>query len=163
VQGLSGEHSAPAVPVGREVRCEIGFVAARVRLLSLLHVGFLHVACALAYESALAVHYGRARSRLVPAPLVSVGEPAPERAAVTVPVRCTADDGSGRLDRVLEAELAFRAMAGSTAIRFDGVFRLPGVGGHIERAGNIVALPRAADSGAEFLLTQITEALIWVD
>jgi len=153
------EPSALVVPVSRQVRCDIGFVVARVRLLKFLHLGFLHSACVSAYECALAVPRGSAASAQAPPLVVSIGEPESGNGAIALPLRWDADWGSGRPGQVLDAELAFSAVAGSTAVRFDGMFRLPGAhyGG---RAKDELAQTRAAVSGAESLLTQVAEALI---
>jgi hypothetical protein len=153
------ELSAPAVPVSREVRCEIGFVAARLRLLKLIQTGFLHSACALACQSALADYHGRAPRRLARPPSVSIAEPESAPGVVAVPLCWGTDLGSSRPSRVLEAELAFRAAAGSTAVRIDGVFRLPAPH-HASPAEDAVAAARAAQSGAESLLTHVAKALL---
>ncbi len=150
------ELSSPAVAVSSEASSEVGFVAARVRLLRLLHAGFLHSACALAYHSAVAAHAGRAVPRMTP--LATIAEPQASRAGVIVPLRCDIDFGSGRIGPVLEAELAFRPMTGSTAVRFDGVFRFPAAD-RAERAEDVREWIRAAQSGAESLLSQLAEAL----
>ena len=154
-----GEPSALVVPVSRQVRCDIGFVVARVRLLKFLHLGFLHSACVSAYECALAVPRGSAASAQAPPLVVSIGEPESGNGAIALPLRWDADWGSGRPGQVLDAELAFSAVAGSTAVRFDGMFRLPGAH-HGGRAGKELAQTRAAVCGAESLLTQVAEALI---
>jgi len=156
------EPSGPAVPVSRAVRCEIGFVSARLRLLTLLHSGFLHSACSLACESALAMYHGRGPRRLTRPPAVSIGEPESGRGAVTVPVCCGTDLGSGRPGRVLDAELTFLAAAGGTEIRLDGGFRLP-ARRPASRAAAVARATRAAQSGAESLLTFVAEALAGPD
>lgn len=147
---------SPVVPVSRQVCCEVGFVVARVRLLKLLHLGFLHSACVIAYESALLMQHGRASGRL--APMASIGEPEAGQVAVTVPLR-GADLGSGQFGLVLQAALAFRAMAASTVVRFDGAFRLP-TARQTEHAENMFGQVRAAESGAEALLSLVAEALL---
>jgi hypothetical protein len=152
---------AAVVPVHREIRCEVGFVVARLRLLRLLHLGFLHWACMLACESALETPDGHLPRLLVPPrpAAVSIAEPEPGRGTVTVPLRWHADRGSGPFDRLLDASLAFTARTDVTAVTFDGVFRL--LTAHdLEPAENVLALIAAAESCAESLLTTVAEALI---
>jgi hypothetical protein len=53
----------------------------------------------------------------------------------------------------------FSAAARSTAVRFDGVFRLPVARQH-EQAGQVLTRIGAAESGAGHLLNQVAETLI---
>jgi hypothetical protein len=149
--------SSSVVPVSRQVRCDIGFVLARVRLLKLLHLGFLHSACVAAYESALVMHHGRAARR--PAPLVvTITEPEPGIGTVAVPLRWAVDPRSGGLGRVADAELGFTVIGSSTVARFDGTFRLPAPH-HATRAEHVLVAVSCADS----LLARVAAALSWDD
>ena len=152
------ESSFPVVSVIREVGCEVGFVPARVRLLQLIHRGFLYAACTLAGETAIGAGQVRALRPLKP-PVVSIGEPESGSGMVTVPLRWAADCGPGRLGLLLDAELAFIAMIGSTTARFDGVFRFPAAP-YAGRLADALTRTRAAESAAELLLTRVRGALI---
>jgi hypothetical protein len=149
--------------ITRALACEVRFVAARVRLVSLLQHGYLHLACESAYESGLAGLPDHAqRSQLPPRlDMVSIAEPESGQGTVTLPLRWLARVADRSL-RVLDAKLSFAAREGSTSVRLDGFFRLPAPpAGSVAVSG--LAQFGAAAACAESLLEQLAEALSWAD
>ena len=124
----SGLPAVVAVPFSsREIALQVGFVAARIRLFNELHNGWMTDSSALA--DLLTLLPGAADLGGPPGPRfvrVRLEEPVPGIGLVTYPLSWGADDGSGRLEPVLDMGLRLRSgWPGQTFLRLAGTVRLP--------------------------------------
>jgi hypothetical protein len=158
----AGSGISPTVKISCQRAADTRFVASRVRLLSLIHSGSLVADSKDAYARGIAV-LGRAReARPVPAGLAGVRMMDPEAwpGAVVLPFRWEAEDLTGTRQAVLDADLTVRpARGGRTALRLDGLFRLPFARTGPARDTGISVLRLAAGAIADNLLTAVAESL----
>lgn len=121
---------APVVFGSREIALDVGFLAARIRLLNVLHSGRMTEASALADLLALlpwpADDRPQAGPRLV---WVRLQEPTGETGIVIFPMTWAAAGSDGRLQPVLDLGLTLRAgrpgQAGRAFLRLTGTLWLP--------------------------------------
>jgi hypothetical protein len=158
----SGDGAIPTVPVARVHALNVSFIAARVRLVSLISGGSLVPASINAYARGLPRLARRAPAdALSAAALITVRIPEPADAAglVVLPLHWHAIGPGGQLIRVLNADLMLiAARADRTLLRLQGAFRLPFVvaGSAAERD----ELPqRAAAASMSFLLDHVRASL----
>jgi hypothetical protein len=152
----------PTVPVVRFHTLNISFIAARVRLVSLISGGSLVPASIDAYARGLPKLARRAPGDpLSAAALITVRIPEPADAAglVVLPLHWHAMGAGGQLIRVLNADLMLiAARADRTLLRLQGAFRLPFAVAGPEPDRH--ELPqRAAAASMSFLLDHVRAAL----
>jgi hypothetical protein len=158
-----GEGGAlPAVPVARVHLLPVSFIAARVRLVSLISGGSLIPTSIDAYARGL-----RGLARRAPAGAaaavalitVRIPEPADAAGVVVLPLRWHAIGSGGQQVRVLNADLMLIATrTNRTLLRLQGAFRLPfAVAG--PAAGRDELPHRAATASMNFLLEHIRASL----
>jgi hypothetical protein len=152
---LIADLALPAVPVVREYLLNTSFIAARVRLVSLISEGSLVAASIEAYASSLLKLAGRvpadalASSALI---AVRISEPTDAPGMVAVPLRWHATGTGGQPVRVLGADLTLIAgRAGRTLLQLHGAFRLPFVLPGADAGRDRVAQRAAAASVTAFV------------
>jgi hypothetical protein len=157
-----GSGISPTVKFSCERLADSRFVAARVRLLSLMHNGSLIPESKDAYARGIGV-LGRApEAGPVPGGLAGVRMMDPEAwpGAVVLPLQWEAEDLTGTPQTVLDADLTVRPARGDrTALRLDGLFRLPFARTGPARDTGISVLRLAAGTTADSLLTAVAESL----
>jgi hypothetical protein len=157
----SSDEAIPTVPVARVHTLNVSFIAARVRLVSLISGGSLVPASINAYARGLPRLSRRAPADALSAALITVRIPEPADAAglVVLPLHWHAIGSGGQLIRVLNADLMLiAARADRTLLRLQGAFRLPfAVAGS---AADRDELPqRAAAASMSFLLDHVRASL----
>src|SRR6266536_2117443 len=132
--------------VSHEFMLDVGFAAARARLMNLAHGDWLSTASRGAYADGLTGLIRVGPLGAVPGACklvrVSLLEPVPREDTVTLPLRWEATGIMGGLFPVLDADLTLTPVGAGTLMRLDGAYRPPlaGVGAGLDR----VVLHRAA-------------------
>ncbi len=143
-----------------ELMLDLGYEAARARLVNLTHGGWL-AASGHAYDDGLAglIRVGPFGAVPGASKLVSVHllEPVPDADGVRLPLRWEAAGAAGRLFPVLDADLTLVPAGDRTRMRLDGAYRPPlaAIGAGLDR----IVLHRAAAATIQSLLTRIADAL----
>jgi hypothetical protein len=147
--------------VSHELMLDLGFQAARARLMNLTHGDWLSTASDGAYADGLTglIRVGPfgdvpGASKLV---RVSLLEPVPRDDIVSLPLRWEATGVMGRLFPVLDADLTVTPAGAGTLMRLDGAYRPPlaGPGTGLDR----VVLHRAATATIRSLLARIADGV----
>jgi hypothetical protein len=148
--------------VSHELAIDVGFQAARARLVNLTHGGWLSTASGGAYDDGLTglIRVGPFGDVPGTSKLVSVRllEPVPADNVMVLPLRWEATGVTGRLFPVLDADLTMTpAGAGQTLMTLNGAYRPPlaDIGAGLDR----VVLHRVATTTIRSLLTRVAEAL----
>jgi hypothetical protein len=157
-----GNGISPTVKMCCQRMADIRFVAARVRLLALIHNGSLIPESRAAYDCGIGV-LGRVReARPVPGGLAAVRmmDPAAWPGSVVLPLQWDAADLTGAPQTVLDADLTVSPASGDrTVLRLDGLFRLPFARTGPARDTGISVLRLAAGIIADSLLIAVAESL----
>ncbi len=147
--------------VSHELMLDVGFAAARARLVNLAHGDWLSTASDGAYADGLTGLIRVGPFGDVPGACklvrVSLLEPLPRDDTVRLPLRWEATGIMGGLFPVLDADLTLTPVGAGTLMRLDGAYRPPlaGVGAGLDR----VVLHRAAMATVRSLLTRVAGAL----